>query len=189
MHHHRESHQRRRMRGRHGGRGPWAWRGRFFGPGEVRLALLSLLEEGPLHGYELMRRLEERSGGVYRASAGTVYPTLQQLEDEGLATSESRDGKRVYRLTRDGERELESEAESVRRIWQRAEATRDWRFATDPDAAELARPAFRVIRAAYRAAAKGEYDGDQIDRVVEILDRAREDLEKLDLDRERGSGR
>lgn len=183
-HHHRSRRQRRR--GRHG---PWAWRGRFFGPGEVRLALLSLLEEGPLHGYELMRRLEERSGGTYRASAGTVYPTLQQLEDEGLATSESRDGKRVYRLTQDGERELERERESVGRIWRRADDARDWRFAMDPDAAEITRPAFRVIRAAYRAVVRGEYDADQIDRVVEILNRARDDLERLDQDRERGRGR
>jgi DNA-binding PadR family transcriptional regulator len=62
--------------------------GRFFGPGEVRLALLSLVAEAPSHGYELMKKLEERSAGVYRASAGTVYPTLQQLEDEGLIGSD-----------------------------------------------------------------------------------------------------
>ena len=84
-------HHRRARRRRH------PWRGRFCGPGEVRLALLGLLAEGPRHGYELMGQLEERSGGVYRASAGTVYPTLQQLEDEGLATSETVEGRRVYR--------------------------------------------------------------------------------------------
>ena len=90
--------------GRHGF-GIMSRSGRFFGPGEVRLALLSLLTEAPVHGYELMKRLEERSGGVYRASAGTVYPTLQQLEDEGLINSESHEGKKVYRLTDEGERE------------------------------------------------------------------------------------
>src|SRR3990172_740813 len=67
--------------GGHGGRGP---RRGFFRQGEVRLALLSLLGDGPAHGYELMKRLDERSGGMYQASAGTVYPVLQQLEDEGL---------------------------------------------------------------------------------------------------------
>ena len=115
MHHHR--HWRRHRRGRSGFRG-WGdlGRGRFFGPGEVRLALLSLLSEGPRHGYELMKELESRSGGIYRASAGTVYPTLQQLEDEGLATSEPREGKRVYQLTDAGQRELEQETEAVERI-------------------------------------------------------------------------
>src|SRR5215470_15052099 len=79
---------------------------RFFGPGEVRLALLSMLGETPMHGYELMKRLEERSGGVYRASAGTVYPTLQQLEDEGLIASDLHEGRRIYRITPAGQREL-----------------------------------------------------------------------------------
>ena len=115
--------------------------GRFFGPGEVRLALLSLLTEAPVHGYELMKQLEERSGGVYRASAGTVYPTLQQLEDEGLITSELRDGKKVYRLTDEGRRELEERDESVREIWRRARRWEDWRSAFDPDASEIRGPA------------------------------------------------
>src|SRR5271170_1205105 len=124
--------------GRHGfgghGFGIMARSGRFFGPGEVRLALLSLLTEAPMHGYELMKQLEERSGGVYRASAGTVYPTLQQLEDEGLIASELREGKKVYRLTDEGKRELEEKDETVREIWRRARRWEDWRGAFDPDA-------------------------------------------------------
>src|SRR5207302_11203417 len=87
--------------------------GRFFGPGETRLALLSLLGEGPSHGYELMTKLEERCGGVYQASAGTIYPTLQQLEDQGLARAERVEGKKVYAITPVGERELEQNAEAV----------------------------------------------------------------------------
>ena len=107
-------------------RGHWAefgmmgMRARFFGPGEVRLALLSLIADGPKHGYELMRQLEERSGGIYSASAGTVYPTLQQLEDEGLISSDSKEGKRVYAITDAGAAELKREDETVRRIWWRA---------------------------------------------------------------------
>src|SRR5258707_12795153 len=92
--------------------------GRFFGPGEVRLALLALLREAPVHGYELMKQLEERSGGVSRASAGTVYPTLQQLEDEGLITSELRDGKKVYRLTDEGRREPEERDAARGGVWR-----------------------------------------------------------------------
>ena len=103
------------------GFGLFSGQGRFFGPGEVRLALLSMLGEAPMHGYELMKRLEERSGGIYRASAGTVYPTLQQLEDEGLVASETEDGKKIYRLTDAGRHELERNDEAVRAIWRRAQ--------------------------------------------------------------------
>src|ERR1700733_12368926 len=81
-------------------------KGRFFGAGEMRLAILSLLSEGPKHGYQLMKELAERSGGVYRASAGSVYPTLQQLEDEGMVVAEMQSGRRVYRLTEGGRKEL-----------------------------------------------------------------------------------
>lgn len=95
--------------GRRHGYGPWGARGRFFGPGEVRLALLSLLSEGERHGYELMKRLEERSEGTYRASAGTIYPTLQQLEDEDLVReTASESGKRVYELTDAGREQAAS---------------------------------------------------------------------------------
>ena len=125
--------------------------GRFFGPGEVRLALLSLILEEPRHGYELMKQLEERSGGVYRASAGSIYPTLQQLEDEGLVSSETVDGKRVYRATAAGREEAEAEEESIRRIWRRAERWGDWGDALHPEAWELARPVRRLMRTAFRA--------------------------------------
>src|SRR5215472_16898678 len=74
------------------GRGRW---GRFFGPGEIRLAILSMLESGPKHGYELMKELETKSGRVYKASAGAIYPALQQLEDEGLVISDAAAGKRA----------------------------------------------------------------------------------------------
>lgn len=99
------------------------WRGPkrgFFRSGEVRVALLSLLGEAPGHGYDLMKRLEERSGGMYRASAGSVYPVLQQLEDEGLVSSREEGGKRVYHITESGRAALEAEKETVDRIWRRA---------------------------------------------------------------------
>lgn len=163
------------------------WRGfglfsgqrRFFGPGEVRLALLSMLGEAPKHGYELMKQLEERSGGIYRASAGTVYPTLQQLEDEGLVTSETQDGKKIYRLTDAGRRELELNNEAVRDIWQRARRWQDWRSFFDPEAAEIRGPAMRLVREAFRAVG-GEFATNQrLERVREILVRALQELEAL----------
>jgi DNA-binding PadR family transcriptional regulator len=161
--------------------GGLAMRSRFFGPGEVRLALLSLLADAPKHGYEVMRQLEERSGGIYKASAGTVYPTLQQLEDEGLIASDTQDGKRVYRVTDSGREELKREDETVRRIWYRARRWAGWRTAFDPDAAELRGPAERLVKAAFRAVA-GEMahgDGERVDKVREILERALRELEAM----------
>ncbi len=152
--------------------------GRFFGPGEVRLALLSLLADEPMHGYELMKRLEERSGGVYRASAGTIYPTLQQLEDEGLIVSDTVGGKRVYNLTEAGRRELAERDETVKQIWRRARRWEDWRGAMDPDTAEIRGPAERLVKAAFRAVA-GEQAAQRIERVREILLRALRELEEL----------
>jgi DNA-binding PadR family transcriptional regulator len=75
------------------GRGPRARRG------DVRAALLVLLAEEPRNGYGLMQEIERRSGGAWRPSPGSVYPALQQLEDEGLIRSEEQDGRRLYHLT------------------------------------------------------------------------------------------
>jgi hypothetical protein len=120
----------------------------------------------------------ERSGGVYRASAGTIYPTLQQLEDEGQITSESLDGKRVYKLTEAGRGDLKERDETVRQIWRRARRWEDWRGAFDPDSAEIRGPAERLVKAAFRAVA-GEQATQRIERVREILIRALRDLEEL----------
>lgn len=76
--------------------------------GDIRVALLRALRDGPAHGYEIIRRLEEGSGGLWRPSAGSVYPTLQLLEEQGLLTSRDDGGKRVYDLTDSGRAEAES---------------------------------------------------------------------------------
>jgi DNA-binding PadR family transcriptional regulator len=159
---------------------PWNRSSRFFEPGEIRLALLALLDEGPKHGYALMKELEARSGGLYRASAGAVYPTLQQLEDEGLLTSEQRDGKRIYRLTEAGRTELERQPDSVRRIWRRAETWGDWAPWLGPEAALIAAPAAALMKSALRAVTRGAGDPDRLWKVHDILDRARRQLEHLD---------
>lgn len=161
-----------------GGPFPMFGWGRFFGVGELRLALLSLLEDSPKHGYELMRKLEERSGGVYRASAGSIYPTLQQLEDEGLVVSEPSEGKRVYRLTAAGAKELEREKGTVRKIWRRAEHVSEW-GSWVPETAMIAKPIGRLFRAARRAVAGAE-ETERIVQVREILERACREIESLD---------
>ena len=81
--------------------------------GDIRTALLTALEEGPAHGYEAINRLEQKSGGMWRPSPGSVYPTLQMFEDEGLVRSEQRDGKRVYELTDTGRAQATERAERL----------------------------------------------------------------------------
>jgi DNA-binding PadR family transcriptional regulator len=166
-----------RFRGHPPWEGMMSWPGRFFGPGEVRLALLSLVAEGASHGYELMKKLEERSGGVYRASAGTVYPTLQQLEDEGLIASDLQEGRRVYRITEPGIKELERRDDVVGQIWRRARRWGDWRSAFDPEAAEIRGPVERLIKAAFKAVAGGLNDA-RIENVRRILERALRELQE-----------
>jgi DNA-binding PadR family transcriptional regulator len=160
---------------------PWGrsgrW-GRFFGPGEIRLALLSMLESGPKHGYELMKELEAKSNGVYKASAGAIYPALQQLEDEGLVTSDQSQGKRVYTLTEAGKAEVQQEAESIKRIWLRAQDAGGWLIG--PEGAEMARPAAAVMKAAIHAARHNWHDSAKMNKIREILDRARQDIEALE---------
>ncbi|MGH9734232.1 MAG: PadR family transcriptional regulator [Candidatus Acidiferrales bacterium] len=156
-----------------------SWSGRFFEPGEVRLALLSLLAESPKHGYQLMKDLEERSGGLYHASAGTIYPTLQQLEDEDLVRAAEEDGKRVYRITEAGKEELEKNKEAVARIWARAKNCREWAPWLGPESAAVAIHAAQVTKAALRAATRGGGEPDRIKRIREILDKVREELDSL----------
>jgi DNA-binding PadR family transcriptional regulator len=89
--------------------------------GDVRTAVLAVLVERPGHGYEIIQALEEKSGGAWRPSPGSIYPTLQQLEDEGLVRSATTEGKRVYELTDEGKAEAERRlAEAGRPPWDDA---------------------------------------------------------------------
>jgi len=143
----------------------------------VRLALLSLLDDGPGHGYELMKRLEERSGGTYHASAGTVYPVLQQLEDEGLIRSLEQDGKKVYELTDAGRDELKLNEEQVGRIWKRSGDWKEWGRHMGPETAEIWSSWGRLSKAAFKAASRSGLD--DVDKIRDVLDRARKELEDL----------
>jgi DNA-binding PadR family transcriptional regulator len=73
-----------------------------FQKGDLKYVILDLLKDKPRYGYEIIRELEDRSCGFYRPSAGVVYPTLQMLEEMGYATSQDRDGKKVYTITAEG---------------------------------------------------------------------------------------
>jgi DNA-binding PadR family transcriptional regulator len=93
-----------RGRGRGGPweRGPRGGRGGRARRGDVRAALLALLAEKPMHGYEMIQELDERTGGAWKPSPGSVYPTLTMLEEEGLVTAVEADGKRRFTLTESG---------------------------------------------------------------------------------------
>jgi DNA-binding PadR family transcriptional regulator len=102
--------------------GPWGGgrrRGRR-GRGDVRAAILALLAERPMHGYEMIQELEARTGGVWRPSPGSVYPTLQLLEDEDLITGEEGEGRRRFTLTDAGR--AEAERQSQRSPWEEVTA-------------------------------------------------------------------
>lgn len=156
-------------------------RGRFFEAGELRVAILSLLSEGAKHGYQLMKEMRGRSGGMYRASAGSVYPTLQQLEDEGRIVSERDDGRRVYRLTEAGRAELESNPESAKRIWERAESWDDWGKNFGPILMGSFGPLGELIRsgmAAARWAAGKPQREEQLSRIFTRICREMDELRK-----------
>jgi DNA-binding PadR family transcriptional regulator len=84
-----------------------------FGHGRLRLYLLKLLDESPRHGYEVIRLLEDRFMGLYAPSAGTVYPRLARLEEEGLVAHDAQSGRKVYRLTDTGREELHRRADEL----------------------------------------------------------------------------
>ena len=110
--------------GRHGAFGPgfgppMFGRGPKRGRGDVRAAILALLAEEPMHGYQIITELTERSGGVWRPSPGSVYPTLQAMEDQGLVTADKSEGRRVFSLTPDG-RTVAEEAGDGPAPWERA---------------------------------------------------------------------
>jgi DNA-binding PadR family transcriptional regulator len=102
-----------------GGGGPFGrGRGRKARRGDIRTAALLLLAEEPRNGYQIMQEVEDRSDGVWRPSPGSVYPALQQLEDEGLIRSEEIDGRKLFRLTDAGEARLKDRGEDAPAPWE-----------------------------------------------------------------------
>src|SRR6195256_5586382 len=104
--------------------GPWGWgrgprgRGRKARRGDIRTAALLLLAEEPRNGYQIMQEVQERSDGVWRPSPGSVYPALQQLEDEGLIRSEEAEGRRQYVLTDAGRAQVQERGADKPAPWE-----------------------------------------------------------------------
>ncbi|MFF3557524.1 PadR family transcriptional regulator [Streptomyces tsukubensis] len=104
------------------GRGGGGGRGRAR-RGDVRASILALLRDRPMHGYEMIQEIGERSGGAWKPSPGSVYPTLQLLEDEGLIVSASEGGKKLFTLTDSGRTEAEAGPEAP---WEEVGRGVDW---------------------------------------------------------------
>ncbi len=105
--------------GRHGG-----GMGRMFGPGDLKLLILTLIAVQPRHGYELIRAIEDMFGGNYSPSPGTIYPTLTLLEDQGYARIETTEGsKKLYAITPEGEVFLEANREAAEGVSARLDVT------------------------------------------------------------------
>jgi DNA-binding PadR family transcriptional regulator len=160
-------------------------RARFFGLGEVRLAVLSLIAEEPKHGYQLMKEIGARLGPLYHASAGTVYPVLKSLEKDGLIEAWMEAGRRMYRPTKAGRKLLAAEAETIAEIWSRAEEVEDLGRQTGPHSMVVAGPLAELYTAALRAAKWSSGDPDREDQVREILRRASSSLHKLTAGKEK----
>jgi len=147
------------------GRGPRA------GRGDIRAAILRLLIEQPMHGYQIMQELAERSGGMWRPSPGSIYPTLQQLQDEGLVQSdEGEGGRRIFTLTDEGRTAAEAQDQPTA-PWEGLSE------AGDSAAISVRDMVGQVIVAARQVVRAG--DEQQIAKAMEVLNEARRKIYRI----------
>lgn len=150
--------------------------GRLFDAGELRLVILNLIAEKPSHGYEIMKAISDHTGGIYAPSAGVIYPTLNQLEDEGMATAISEGGKKQYTITEAGQAELQAQKaridEILGRIRQMGEAYGTRR------APEVVR-ALHNFKLALKLSFGRDLSPEQIRKIAEVLDNAAKEIERV----------
>ncbi len=164
--------------GPRGGRGGFGGgpRRRVFDSGELRLVLLKLIAEQPRHGYELIKAIEERSGGVYAPSPGVVYPTLTLLADMGLIDEQPDGQRKRFAITAEGKAELAREAEAADSALARLDELA--RLSARTDAAPIRR-AMRSLHSAVHSRLGEEADRDTQLAVAAILDEAASKIERL----------
>ena len=151
------------------GAGPWGGGRARVSRGEVRIAILHLLAEEPMHGYQIMSELSERTGGIWNPSPGSIYPTLNQLEDEGLIESAKVEGKNVFSLTEAGTEQVSAAGDSP--PWERFAA------ADDHGLIELRDVGFQVGSAVMQVARAGSED--QVAKTKEILEETKRKIYEM----------
>ncbi len=150
-------------------------RRQIFESGEVKFVILRLIREKPRHGYEIIKALEERLAGCYTPSAGTVYPTLQLLEDQGYVRAVEQDGKKVYHITPEGEQFLDDNQGVLDDIFDRVRGTvRDF---AGGHMADLNQAFAKLAALTFKRAWRLGPDHPSVQRIVEILDQAARDIE------------
>ena len=164
-----------------GPRGPFGPMGegrRFFGRGDVKFALLELLQERPMHGYEMIKALEEKSGGFYTPSPGSIYPTLQMLEDRGLVSVQEVEGKKVYSITDAGRAFLAERQKSEEDVagppWRHWHERAGHRAA--PEMQALRSEAGELMRLFTIAGRISVQNPEQLARLRAIIERTRKEL-------------
>jgi DNA-binding PadR family transcriptional regulator len=161
-----------------GMRGRRRWPGRLFEQGDLKYVILRLLEEKPRHGYEIIKELEDRFGGAYSPSPGTVYPTLTMLEDLGYARATAEEGgRKIYEITDAGRAYLAENSQTVDGIFERM--ARFVEGFLDEPMMEVNGAFKRVGRATYGMASRHVRDPERLRKVREILDRAATEIEDL----------
>ena len=132
--------------------------------GDVRAAVLELLAEKPMHGYQLISEIDKRSGGAWKPTPGSVYPTLQLLTDEGAVTAEVSEGRKIYSLTESGREEADAAAGGSE-PWE-ASASGEYARLT-----ALPKSGMALAHAAVQVRRTGT--PEQVDQAVKVLDEAR----------------
>ena len=166
-----------------GGRGGWGCRRgrerkRMFEGGELRLVLLKLIADQPRHGYELIKAIEDMTGGEYAPSPGIVYPTLTMLEDMGLiAEAKSKDTKKIFEATSEGRDHLDEHAQEVEELIERLEGHGHHRRRGQRP--EIGRAIGNLMTALRNRIAHEGWNEQLLDEVVDILDEAAQRIERV----------
>lgn len=150
-------------------------RGRMFEKGGLKYVILDALKDKPSHGYEIIQAIGERFGGFYSPSPGSVYPTLQLLEDMGYVTVAEVDGKKVYSITEEGRQALAERGQVADEAWDRAKEWASPRMRGElHDLMHEMRGIWYVMAREGRSA-----DPEKIRRVKEVAARARKEIEQI----------
>lgn len=160
------------------GERPGRGRRRMFSGDELRLILLALIGDAPRHGYDLIREIEARTGGVYAPSPGVVYPTLTLLADMDHIVEQSTDGsKKLFAITAAGQAHLEAEAEQVALLMGRLAELGTMRERTHGGPVRRAMGNLKAVLQGRLA--QGEVDADLLHQIAEIIDEAARKVERL----------